>query len=71
VKNVLPPFLKSTLPIAHARDMQEAVNKAAQFAQSGDSVLLSPACASFDMFDNYAHRGDAFIAAVKKTVGVL
>ena len=45
--------------------MQEAVSKAAQLAQSGDSVLLSPACASFDMFDNYAHRGDVFIAAVK------
>jgi UDP-N-acetylmuramoylalanine--D-glutamate ligase len=59
---------KNILPIAHARDMQEAVTEAAQFAQSGDSVLLSPACASFDMFDNYAHRGDVFIAAVKHFV---
>lgn len=68
LKNVVPPFGNNTLPIGYARDMQEAVNKAAQFAQSGDSVLLSPACASFDMFENYAHRGDAFIAAVKQFV---
>jgi UDP-N-acetylmuramoylalanine--D-glutamate ligase len=69
VKDVLPAFGNTPLPIGHARDMQDAVNKAAQFAQSGDSVLLSPACASFDMFDNYAHRGDVFIAAVQKFVG--
>lgn len=62
-------IVKNVLPIAHARDMQEAVNKAAQLAQSGDSVLLSPACASFDMFDNYAHRGDVFISAVQQLVG--
>ena len=60
--------LKDSLPLSYARDMSEAVSQAAQFAQSGDSVLLSPACASFDMFDNYAHRGDVFIAAVKQYV---
>jgi len=60
--------VKNILPTVHARDMQEAVNKAAQFAQSGDNVLLSPACASFDMFNNYAHRGDVFIVAVKQLV---
>ncbi len=59
---------KDSLPIAYASDMQDAVNKAAQFGQNGDSVLLSPACASFDMFDNYAHRGDVFIAAVKQFI---
>ena len=58
--------LKNTLPLSYARDMNEAVLQAARFAQAGDSVLLSPACASFDMFDNYAHRGDVFIAAVKQ-----
>jgi UDP-N-acetylmuramoylalanine--D-glutamate ligase len=71
IKNGLPTFGNNTLPIAHARDMQDAVNKAADYAQSGDSVLLSPACASFDMFDNYAHRGDVFIAAVKNYMETL
>jgi UDP-N-acetylmuramoylalanine--D-glutamate ligase len=44
--------------------MQEAVQKAARLAARGDVVLLSPACASFDMFRNYAHRGEAFEEAV-------
>jgi UDP-N-acetylmuramoylalanine--D-glutamate ligase len=63
--------LQNALPLAFAHDMQTAVAQAAQLAQTGDSVLLSPACASFDMFDNYAHRGDVFIAAVKNIVETL
>ena len=43
-----------------AIDMQDAVNKAAEMAQAGDVVLLSPACASFDMYRNFEHRGDEF-----------
>lgn len=43
-----------------AKDMQEAVAKSAQYAQSGDCVLLSPACASFDMYKSYQHRGEVF-----------
>lgn len=46
--------------------LQEAVQQAQQLAQSGDNVLLSPACASFDMFSNYEERGKAFIALVEK-----
>lgn len=49
-----------------ASDMAEAVRLAATKAQSGDIVLLSPACASFDMFSGYAARGESFAAAVKK-----
>ncbi|MGE5640332.1 MAG: UDP-N-acetylmuramoyl-L-alanine--D-glutamate ligase [Clostridia bacterium] len=45
--------------------LEEAVRRAAEIAQPGDAVLLSPACASFDMFRDYKHRGDAFAAAVK------
>lgn len=49
-----------------ASDMDEAVKLASELAEKGDIVLLSPACASFDMFKNFNVRGDAFIAAVEK-----
>lgn len=51
--------------ISRAADMQEAVAIASGAAQSGDAVLLSPACASFDMFQDFAHRGRVFAAAVE------
>ena len=50
--------------VAHAEDMNEAVRQATSLAQSGDAVLLSPACASFDMFRNYEHRAEVFVQAV-------
>ena len=52
------------MPVSFADDMQDAVGKAAAHATAGDTVLLAPACASLDQFDNYAARGDAFVAAV-------
>lgn len=51
--------------IEFAENMQDAVVKAAQHAESGDAVLLSPACASFDMFKNFQHRGQKFMEAVE------
>jgi UDP-N-acetylmuramoylalanine--D-glutamate ligase len=53
-------------PVVEAENMKDAVNKALAAGGSGDIVLLSPACASFDMFKDYAHRGDSFKKAVKK-----
>jgi len=53
-------------PTLKARDMDEAVRISTVNAQAGDAVLMSPACASFDMYRNYLHRAEAFIAAVKK-----
>ena len=55
----------SGVPLQAANDMDEAVRLAASAALPGDAVLLSPACASFDMFRNYAHRAEVFVAAVR------
>ena len=49
-----------------AASMEEAVALAAQRAHAGDAVLMSPACASFDMFRNYPHRAEVFRAAVQR-----
>jgi UDP-N-acetylmuramoylalanine--D-glutamate ligase len=52
------------MPVYFARDMQDAVEQAAAYAHKEDTVLLAPACASLDQFDNYGARGDAFARAV-------
>ena len=52
--------------IHDATDMHDAVEQAATMARSGDAVLMSPACASFDMFDNYGHRAEVFCQAVAR-----
>jgi len=49
-----------------ANDMQDAVTVALAHAVAGDAVLLSPACASFDMFENFQHRGQSFIQSVER-----
>ncbi|MEO7887036.1 MAG: UDP-N-acetylmuramoyl-L-alanine--D-glutamate ligase [Polaromonas sp.] len=61
IKEALP----RNIPMLDAASMEEAVTLAAQQATTGDAVLMSPACASFDMFDNYEHRAKVFCEAVQ------
>ncbi len=56
--------LTGVCDVRRANSMEQAVTEAARVARPGDAVLLSPACASFDMFRDYGHRGDVFAAAV-------
>jgi UDP-N-acetylmuramoylalanine--D-glutamate ligase len=53
-------------PIYRAKSLEEAVNKAKEISTSGDVVLLSPACASYDMFVNFVQRGKQFSELVKR-----
>jgi len=64
--DALEQILAGSLPILRAVSMQDAVGLAADFANPGDTVLLSPACASFDMFSGFAERGEKFTAAVQQ-----
>ena len=61
---IVKAFKKFKKPMAEARSAEEAVKVAAGFAEKGDTVLLSPACASFDLFKNYEDRGEQFKQAV-------
>jgi UDP-N-acetylmuramoylalanine--D-glutamate ligase len=56
----------ATYPVESAASLPEAVQAAARHATDGDAVLLSPACASLDMFRNYAHRAEVFVDAVRE-----
>jgi UDP-N-acetylmuramoylalanine--D-glutamate ligase len=53
-------------PVRTAASMDEAVATAASLARTGDAVLLSPACASFDWYASYSERGDDFVRAVRE-----
>ena len=57
--------LDTVMPVHFAENMESAVHMAATCAESDDTVLLAPACASLDQYDNYMARGDAFIEAVE------
>ena len=63
--------LGSRVPVQRVPSLERAVVTAAECAQPGDVVMLSPACASFDMFDSYVARGNAFKCAVLEYTGAV
>jgi UDP-N-acetylmuramoylalanine--D-glutamate ligase len=61
--------LGESVPFERSETLERAVRSAAAQAQPGEAVLLSPACASFDQFRNFVHRGESFQALVRDTLG--
>jgi UDP-N-acetylmuramoylalanine--D-glutamate ligase len=62
---LLASVMAESCRLHHAHSLEQAVELAAELGRPGDRVLLSPACASFDMFKNFEQRGEAFVAAVE------
>jgi UDP-N-acetylmuramoylalanine--D-glutamate ligase len=63
--DLIAAAIGDAVPIVRAPSMEDAIARAVGAAQPGDAVVLSPACSSYDMFDNYEHRGRVFRAAVE------
>jgi UDP-N-acetylmuramoylalanine--D-glutamate ligase len=66
IADAIQPFPQANTKIEIVDSLAQAVDLARDFAVSGDVVLLSPACASYDMFDNFEHRGREFTKFVQK-----
>ena len=65
-KHLLAKSFEGVIPFTLAEDMEDAVNQAFNSAETHDVVLLAPACSSFDMFSDYAHRGRVFREVVER-----
>ena len=66
---LLEQALQGASELTRVTLLHEAVSQAAEISEAGDTVLLSPACASWDMFDNYQQRGEQFVDAIKDLQG--
>ena len=64
-RDIIVHDLAGKVPVVEAGSFDEVLNRARELAVAGDAVLLSPACSSYDMFNNYEERGDRFRAAVE------
>jgi UDP-N-acetylmuramoylalanine--D-glutamate ligase len=64
--SIIEEAIQSTTTILHAQTLEEAVKLCQANTQTNDVVLLSPACASFDMFSGYPQRGHQFVALVNQ-----
>jgi UDP-N-acetylmuramoylalanine--D-glutamate ligase len=60
------PLIQKAVGGERCGSLEEAVQRAAELARPGQAVLLSPACASFDMFRDYKHRGEVFAASITR-----
>ncbi len=69
-KQLMADAFEGLIPYAFAEDMRDAVSRASGIAVKGDIVLLAPACSSFDMFTDYAHRGNVFRMEVERLKSV-
>lgn len=65
-RDLIGQSFQGAIPFVTAQDMEDAVSKAFRSAESGDVVLLAPACSSFDMFSDYGHRGRVFREKVER-----
>tara|TARA_Y100000385_G_scaffold128595_1_gene133923 strand:+ start:17304 stop:18629 length:1326 start_codon:yes stop_codon:yes gene_type:complete len=65
IESIKSAFENLSIEMTFASSMDEAVNQSYSHAKKGDAVLLSPACASFDLFENYEHRGYEFKSSVR------
>ena len=65
-KKIGAALAAASIPLTYCDSMPAALERAKTVATPGDVVLLSPACASFDMFDNFEHRGDVFKKLVER-----
>jgi UDP-N-acetylmuramoylalanine--D-glutamate ligase len=68
--DTLVTLCANDMSVVLASSMEAAVSEATKMSEEGDAVLLSPACASFDMYENYQQRGNAFVAAVHNLIEI-
>ena len=70
-RQIMADSFRGNIPFSMADSMEDAIKQASSSAVKGDVVLLAPACSSFDMFNDYVHRGKVFKEEVEKLKNVV